>query len=179
MKTFITILSCSIVLTTKADDQIQIVRHGTNVTERPSAALATNVINYLQSCSINSTAYAVKANTWQNLEHSDSFVLLRFAAPRKLTVMLIPGNEFPRYWEETFIDQILVPLPETNLPLHVFAKSGTNVLSFTKMQPFILKQIAFEPALHLSSVDPYSDLASCERPIWWPTNGVWIPPTKK
>lgn len=179
MKTFITVLFCSIVLTAKADDQIQIVRHGRNVTERPSAALATNVINYLQSCSINSTAYAVKANTWQDFEHSDSFVLLTFATPKKLKVMLTAGNKLPRYWEEKSIDQILVPLPETNLPLHVFAKSGTNVLSFTKMQPFILKMIAFEPALHLSSVSPYASLASIERPTWWPTNGVWIPPTKK
>jgi hypothetical protein len=159
MKAFFIVLLCSIVLIANAEDQIRIVRNGTNVTERPSAALMTNVIAYLESCSYYSTPYAVKSNTWQELERSDSFVLLTFASPRKLQVMMTPGDLFPRYREEKAIDQILVPLPETNLPLHVFAKSGTNVLSFTKMSPYVLSRIAFEPAVQLSSVRPYSSLA--------------------
>src|ERR1035441_6643126 len=65
---------------------VPIVRHGTNLTERPSAAIATNVIKLLQSCSVCSTAYAVKAETWRDFEHSDSFVHVRFSAPRKLSV---------------------------------------------------------------------------------------------
>ena len=179
MRTFITVLLFTTVFLAQSDDNIRIVRHGTNVTERPSSALATNIINYLQSCSINSTAYAIKAKTWQDLEHSDSYVLLTFAPPRKLVVMLLPHDDFPRYWEEKSIDQILVPLPEARLLSHVLAKSGTNVFSFTKMDPYPLKLIAQEPAVQLSSTQPYASLANIRPPKWWPTNGVWTPPTKK
>ena len=71
--------------------RIQMVRHGKNVTERPSASLTTNVIRLLQSCSVSSTAYAVKAETWLELLRSSSFIHLTFAAPRKLEVMLTAG----------------------------------------------------------------------------------------
>jgi hypothetical protein len=65
------------------------------------------------------------------------------------------------------------------LPGNVFAKSGTNVLSFTKMDPYPMKLIAFEPAVQLSSAQPYTTLAKIQPPKWWPTNGIWIAPTKK
>jgi Tfp pilus assembly protein PilV len=74
MKTFIAVFLCGIFLTAKADDQIRTVRHGTNITERPSAALATNVIELFQSAGYNSTDYAVKADTWREREQSDSFM---------------------------------------------------------------------------------------------------------
>jgi hypothetical protein len=139
--------------------RIQMVRHGTNVTERPSASLTTNAIRLLQSCSVYSTAYAVKSGTWQDLLGSDSFIHLSFAAPRKLEVMLTPGSDASRQPQEKRIDEIVVPLPESKLPGHIFAKSGTNVLSFTKYDGTALTVVAFDPALHLSSVEPYSKLA--------------------
>ena len=64
MKTFATVLLYSIVLAAVADDQIRLVRHGKDVTERPSAVFTTNIIELLQSCSFYSTAYAVQAETW-------------------------------------------------------------------------------------------------------------------
>ena len=142
--------------------RIQMVRHGTNVTERPSASLTTNVIRLLQSCSVYSTAYAVKSGTWQDLLGSDSFIHLSFAAPRKLDVMLNTSLDAARQPQKESIDEILVPLPEGKSsygPLHIFAKSGTKVLSFTKYDPTALIVVAFEPALHLSSVYLYSKLA--------------------
>jgi hypothetical protein len=148
-----------------AEDNIvgmQMVRHGTNVTERPSASLTTNVIRLLQSCSVSSTAYAVKSDTWGDLLRSDSFIHLSFAAPRKLEVMLNTSLDAARQPQKESIDEILVPLPEGKSsygPLHIFAKSGTKVLSFTKYDPTALIVVAFEPALHLSSVYPYSKLA--------------------
>jgi hypothetical protein len=160
MKTFVALLLCSIVLTAKADDQIQMARHGTNVTERPSAAFATNVIKLLQSCSVYSTAYAVKAETWRDFEHSDSFVHVMFSAPRKLSVETSDNQGLA----ERAIEEILVPLPEGKWPTHIFAKSGTNVLSFTKYDPVALKRVALEPCLHLSSVEPYASLARIEQP---------------
>jgi hypothetical protein len=159
MKTFVALLLCSIVLTAEADDQIQIVRHGTNVTERPSAAFATNVIKLLQSCSVYSTAYAGKAETWRDLEHSDSFVHVTFFAPRKLSVEASDNQGLA----ERAIREILVPLPEGKWPAHIFAKSGKNVLSFTKYDPIALKIVAFEPALHLSSVSPYASLTHIDQ----------------
>lgn len=178
MRTFVTLLVWSAILITRADDGIRIVRHGTNVTATPGAALATNLISYLQSCCVNSTAYAVKTNTWQELERSDSFVLLTFTLPRRLAVITMSEENFPP-WEESSIDQILVPLPEDHLHLHIFAKSGTNVHSFTKMEPYFLKLIASEPALHLSSAQPYASLATIPPPKRWLTNGVWSPPRMK
>ena len=91
------------------------------------------------------------------MSHSDSFASVTFAAPKKLMVMLATGTG-PGFREEKSIDQILVPLPEGAWPEHIFAKSGTNVLSFTKYDPLALKRVAFEPVLHLSSVAPYAAL---------------------
>jgi hypothetical protein len=138
---------------------IQMVRHGTNVTERPSSSLTTNVIKLLQSCSVSSTAYAVKAETWLDLLRSGSTIHLTFAAPRKLEVMLTASQDASRQRQETSIDEILVPLPEGHMPGHIFAKSGSKVLSFTKYDPTALTVVASEPALRLSSVEPYSKLA--------------------
>src|SRR6185436_1726167 len=80
MKAFVTLLLCSSILAAKAEDEIQIVRHGTNVTERPSAALVTNVVELVRSC-LFPNYFPVKAATWQEFEHSDSFILVTFAAP--------------------------------------------------------------------------------------------------
>lgn len=139
--------------------RIQMVRHGTNVTERPSASLTTNVIKLLQSCSVSSTAYAVKPETWRDLLRSDSFIHVSFAAARKIEVMLTPGTDESRQPQETSIDEILVPLPEGRSPSHIFAKQGSNLLAFTKYDGTALIAVAFEPALHLSSVEHYSKLA--------------------
>ena len=163
MKTFATVLLSSIVLAAVADDQIRLVRHGKDVTERPSAGFTTNVIELLKSCSVYSTAYAVKAETWREMLHSDSFVSVTFTRPKKLTVMVATGTG-PRFREEKSIDQILVPLPEGAWPEHIFAKSSTNVLSFTKYDPVALKRVAFEPVLHLASVAPYAALINIEQP---------------
>jgi len=63
------------------------------------------------------------------------------------------------------IDQIMMPLPVGGAgPRHIFAKSGTNLLSFCKWDPFALKMVAFEPALLLSAVYPYSAYAQFKPP---------------
>jgi hypothetical protein len=157
MRIFISALLCIVAIAAKAGDQIQLVRHGKNVIKSPSAMFASNVIDLLQSCSVNSTAYAVKPETWRDLEHSDSFVHLTFTQSRDLMVMIQTGGQ--RHRQEKAIDQILVQLPERAWPDHIFAKSGTNVLSFTKYNPIALRRVASEPVLRLSSIEPYSSLA--------------------
>jgi hypothetical protein len=133
MRTFVTFLFCGICLSATAADRIRLVQ-GTNVTELPSAVL-TNAIKLLQSSRYPSTSYAVKANAWRDLEHSGSFVLVTFATSRKLKVPTreTGGRISTGIFEDTPIDQILVPLPQGGAgPRHIFVKSGTNILSFCK-----------------------------------------------
>src|SRR6185503_18149147 len=92
MKTIIALSVCGIILTVKAEDQIRIVRHGTNVAERPSAVFTTNVIRLVESCGFDSTdhadssGHAVNDKTWPQREQSDSFVVLTFSPPRNLSL---------------------------------------------------------------------------------------------
>src|SRR5262249_26215932 len=117
-----------------------------------------------------------KEESWQEILHSDSFVHLTFGAPRKLVVTTYthdPAVTNIEQWkiqlskgatEAKSIDQILVPLPVGGGgPLHMFARIGTMVWPFCKWDPFALKMVAFEPALHLSSVRPYSSYAHFEN----------------
>jgi hypothetical protein len=168
MKIIIALLFCNFVVAANADDQIRLVRNGTNVTEQPSAALTTNIVKLLQSCSYNSTAYAGKAENWRDIEHFDSFVHLTFGAPQRLVVTIYTNDPAQLSRGTTAvksIDELLVPLPVGGAgPRHIFARSGTNILSFCKWDPFALKMVAFEPALHLSSVYPYSAYAQFKPP---------------
>lgn len=159
MKLLATILLCSIGIAAAADVQLRIVRHNKAVAEPPSVAFTTNIIALLQSCSVHSTAYAVGAESWQEMLRSDSFVHLAFAMSTKVRVMG-PNNQVRK---ERSIEEILVPLPEGKWPACIFAKSGTNVLSFTKYEPVALKRVVFEPALQLSSVRPYDYLAKIKE----------------
>ena len=155
MKLFTMIFVCSIGLEAAADVKMRVVRDHKDVAPPQNAGFVTNVIALLHHCSFNSTSYAVQADTWQETLRSDSFVHVIFSAPRKIRV------EAPYHIgrEERAIDEILVPLPVGKTPAHIFAKSGTNVLSFTKYDQRDLKTVALEPALQLSSVPPYNSMA--------------------
>jgi hypothetical protein len=179
MRTIIALSVCGIILTVKAQDQIRIVRHGTNVTEQPSAVFTTNVIQLVESCGFDSTDHAdstgsaVNGRTWGKREQSDSFVVLTFSPPRNLSLStftdrddLAVSNNLVAWGalrykrrEIKSIDQILLPLPERNLPDHIFVRSGTNVFAVTKMLPFFLRDVAFEPVLNLRSGTAYESLA--------------------
>jgi hypothetical protein len=141
-------LLCSVSIAGAADVQVRAVRNKKDIAAPASAAFVTNIIELLRRSSVDSTAYAVKAETWQETLRSDSFVHVTFSLSRKLNV----GRE------ERTIDEILVPLPEGKWPAHIFAKSGTNVLAFTKYDARDLKRVALEPALELSLVPPYNSM---------------------
>jgi hypothetical protein len=55
-----------------------------------------------------------------------------------------------RTWEDVLIREILVPLPEENGPDHIYARTGTNTISYCKFNPIIFKQIILEPALKMT-----------------------------
>ena len=154
MKLFMMILFCSIGIAIAADVQVRVVRHKKDIAAPQDTAFVTNIITLLHFCSVDSTAYAVKAETWQEMLRSDSFVLVTFSASRKLSVEA-PDNLGRA---ERAIDEILVPLPEGKWPAHIFARSASNVLAFTKYDARDLKVVALEPALQLSSVNPYSSM---------------------
>ncbi len=152
--TVLSFILLNIGLAGAADVHLRVVRNGKNIAAPLSAEFVANIIALLGSCSVHSTAYAVKAGTWQEILRADSFVHLVFSAPTKIRVK--GANN--KTWEETAIQEILVPLPEGKWPEHVFAKSGTVVQSFTKYDPLALKRVVAEPALALSSVQPYASL---------------------
>ena len=154
MKRFILILFCSIGIASAADVQVRVVRQKKDIAAPKDAAFVTNIITLLHFCSVHSTAYAASKETWQQMLRSDSFVLVTFSAPRKISVEA--SNNHGR--EQRAIDEILVPLPEGKWPAHIFAKSAGNVLAFAKYDARDLKAVALEPALQLSSVAPYRDM---------------------
>jgi hypothetical protein len=67
-------------------------------------------------------------------------------------------------WEEREVDEVLLPLPTGKWPDHFFAKSGTNVVSFTKWDPTALARVVAEPSLQLSSVPPYATMIKNKLP---------------
>ncbi|MSP37115.1 MAG: hypothetical protein EXR70_01315 [Deltaproteobacteria bacterium] len=146
-------------LASAADVRLRVVRHGKNLAAPQSAEFVTNIIALLRSCSVHSSAYAVRADTWTEALRADSFVHIAFGAPTKIRVK----SSNNQTWEETGIQEILLPLPEGQWPGHIFAKSGTVVMSFTKYDPLALNRIAAEPALALLSVEPYAALTKMKE----------------
>ena len=62
--------------------------------------------------------------------------------------------------EEVAISEILIPLPETEYPQHLYARSGTNVVAHTKYSPMPLKRLILEPALKLRDHGIYKQFAN-------------------
>ena len=155
IKALAILLVCNAGLGSAADVQIRVVRHSKNIAAPRGTAFVNNLIALLRSCTVHSTAYAVKAETWQETLRTDSWVHAVFGAPTRIRVK--GGNT--QTWEETVIQEILLPLPEGNWPGHIFAKSGAVVLSFTKYDPRALERVVAEPALQISSVQPYESLS--------------------
>jgi hypothetical protein len=154
MKLFTIILLCCVGSAGAADVQVRVVRHKKDIAPPTNAIFLTNIIALLRRCSVDSTADAVKPETWPEKLRSDSFVHVTFSTSRVFRVM---GSD-QQAWTDRAIDEILVPLPEGNWPAHIFAKSGSNVLAYTKFDARDLKAVALEPALELSTVSPYSGL---------------------
>ena len=152
MKLFTIILLCCAGSAGAADVQVRAVRHKKDITAPTNATFVTNIIALLRRCSVDSTAYAVKPETWSENLRSDSFVHVAFSPSRVFRVM---GSD-QQAWADRAIDEILVPLPEGKWPAHIFARSGSNVLAYTKFDPRDLKAVALEPALELSAVAPYN-----------------------
>lgn len=140
-------------------DEVRIVREGMELPDRPGPQLVTNVIRFLASSSYQSTAYAVKSNTWEKILESDSYVHVKLKPGRRMSLFEIAPEDLklPRKREEVVISEIIVPLPEEHGPPHIYARSGTNVVSHTKFHPGVFKELIQEPVLKLHGTKVYKE----------------------
>jgi len=155
----IAVVICGAASASAADIELRAVRHGRNVVVTDSERLAAKLVALVESCSVNSTAYAGSRETWVQIAASDSFVHVVFAKPR--SARLMSSNN--RIREQRPIQAILLPLPEGQWPAHIFVKSGDDTLSFTKDDPFVLREVVVEQELELLTVEPYKFLVSLPR----------------
>jgi hypothetical protein len=140
-------------------DETRIVRGGRTLTEAPGPTLVTNVIRFLESSSYQSTAYAVKSNTWQDLLKSNSYVHVKLDPPRSMKLWGLPPSDLTKRAgrEEVLIHEIIVPLPEEHEPPHIYARAGTNIVAHTKFNPIAYKRLIQEPALKLRDTKVYRE----------------------
>ena len=112
------------------------------------------LIAIAESCSVNSTAYAVADETWVRILGSDSFVHALFSTPRKI-----------RLWDPNFqgrkermVSEVLFPLPMDSDPAHIYLKTEKETLSVTKYDPYALRDLALEGDLRLRASPRYDFL---------------------
>ena len=137
-----------------ADPQVRAVRRGQEVAISHKDTMAANVVAMLESCTVNSTEYAVAENTWTQQLAGDSLVHVLFSRPREVYVKSTDNQ----LRETRAIDEILLPLPEGKWPAHVYARAGKQTLSFSKYSGVPLKDIVMDGELRLGAVPPYDFL---------------------
>ena len=137
-----------------AEFQLHAVRQKQDVAVAHGERLATKLVALAESCSVNSTAYAVSGDTWAQALASDSFVHVVFLKPRRARL----ESRDNQNREERSLREILLPLPEGSWPQDVFVRSGTDTLAFTKYDPLALQEVISEPGLRLQTVRPYEYL---------------------
>ena len=162
MKWLILAVFCGVTVAGASDVQLRVVRKGKEVAMPKDTALTTNVVALIQSCTVHTSTYQSSAlpDVWMKVMNSDSFIQIKFAKPATLKFEA-PSNHGR---EDYAVDEILVGLPADTWPRPFLVRSGRNVHAFGKYDARALKRVAFEPALELSSVSPYSDLAKFPDP---------------
>jgi hypothetical protein len=163
MKTLLCVFLFCAALAQAADVQLRVVRKGKDVPMPAGTPLITNVIALIQSCTVHSNTWqSTRPSTpeiWTHLLTSNSFVHIKFALPSILTFEATSNHGR----EEYLVHEILLGLPEGKWAGPLLIRTDNTVHSFGKYDPRVLKRVTFEPALDLSSVRPYSDLANLEE----------------
>jgi plasmid stability protein len=134
--------------------QVRAIRHGQEVVISHRDTLAANVVAMLESCTVNSTEYAVAEGTWAQQLAGDSFVHVLFTRPREVYIKAADNESR----ETRAVSEILLPLPEGKWPQHVYARVGTETLSFSRYSAVPLKDIVMDGELRLGAVPPYDFL---------------------
>lgn len=143
------LLSLAGVVALAAPDRFQIVRDGVRLNASPGPAFESDVVGLLQSCSVESTKYAVNSGTLKELLASKWLVRVNLVTPRsiKTSAGVIWASE------------ILVVLRPEALPGHVYTALAGELRSFTKYRPDALLAVGSEPMLKLTGARPYKELA--------------------
>ena len=139
-----------------ADIQIRAVRDKHQVGITHPERVAASLVALVESCSVNSTAYAVSDDTWARALDSESFVHVIFSDPRR--IRLKGSNSQER--EGQIVQEVLLPLPVGREPPHIYVKTGKETLSVTKYDPYALRELALEEDLRLRNVPPYDFLSN-------------------
>ena len=147
-------LICGLTSASAADVEVRAVRDKQNVVITHPERVATKLIAIAESCSVDSTTYAVSSNTWTGVLRSDSFVHVVFANPRR--IRLYDRNVRAR--EERMVREVLFPLPLDRDPPHVYLKTGKEIVSLTKYDPYALRELALEEDLRLRGSPRYDFL---------------------
>ena len=144
----------SIALVSAADVQIRAVRDKREVGIAHPERVATKLVAIAESCSVNSTAYAVSDETWARILNSDSFVRVVFSPRRRL-----------RLWDrdnqarvQQMVGEVLFPLPMDRDPPHIYLKTENETISLTKYDPYALRELALEDDLLLRASPRYDFL---------------------
>lgn len=145
---------CGVAAASPADTVLRAVRDNHDVSVADPERLAAKLVSLLNSCSVNSTAYAVSGDTWVATLASNSFVHVVFAVPRQAN----PKSGGSDTQSPRSLQEILLPLPEGKWPEHVLVKSEGKTLSFTKYDPRVMKEIVLVQELQLRTVRPYESL---------------------
>jgi len=163
MKRLIFALLCCAAVAGASDAQLRVVRKARDVAMVKNTPLTTNVIALIESCTVHTSTCqsgreSERPQIWAKTLDSDSFIHIKFANPVTLKF------EAPRnHGREAYsVDEILVGLTEGKWAQPFLVRTGRNVHAFGKYDARALKRVAFDPALQLSSVRPYSDLPKFE-----------------
>ena len=151
---------CGMAPASAADVALRAVRHHREVVVSEKERLAATLVALVESCSVDSTVYAVYADTWAQVTASDSFVHVVFAAPRRARLQ----RRDNRGQAQGTVREILLPLPEGKLPDHVFVRTERDTVSLTKYDPRVLREVVAEQDLRLQAVEPYKSLLGLPSP---------------
>jgi hypothetical protein len=151
----VVLLGANVLAFAAADVDIRAVRDNRPVAIHDGPASLEKLIALVQSCSVDSTLYAVSSTTWAQTIASGAFVHALFPEPR---LMQLLSFDNPRY-----VGEILLPLPDGRWPDHIFIRSGGDTLSVTKCHPLALRDLVDEIDPELLTVEPYKELPVLPR----------------
>jgi hypothetical protein len=147
-------MPCQVLPAIAVESVVNVVRNGQSVAVSRSEQVAGKLVALAESCSVNSTAYAVTTDSWSTALASGSFVQVGFKSPATLRLAGPGGQERQPYQ----VDALLLPLPIGRWPEHLLVQTGGKTVSLTKFDPLALKDLVVESDLRLGTALPYSSL---------------------
>lgn len=132
-----------------APDRFHIVRDGVRLNASPAPGFESDVVTLLASCDVESTKYAVKPGTLNELLRSRWLVRVNLVTPHSIKTRIGP----------IWASEIIVVLRPDALPGHVYTAVAGELRSFTRYRPNALLAVSSEPLLQLAGARPYKELA--------------------